>query len=159
MGEILLTQGRVTTVDDADLGLLSRYSWHAVIQSGRWYARARLKGAVPYRHTYMHRVLLGIEWLSGPSVQVDHVNGDSLDNRRSNLRLANQSQNNCNRPTRSKTGFRGVVAHEGRFASQITVNGKRIHLGRFADPVDAARAYNAAAINLRGEFATLNAGV
>lgn len=89
----------------------------------------------------------------------DHRNGDGLDNRRSNLREATQSQNLCNRRPKSRpAGFKGVTWFErlGRWKAQCSKGGKNHHLGYYADIEDAARAYDAAARELHGEFASLN---
>ncbi len=91
----------------------------------------------------------------------DHINTDSLDNRRANLRLATHSQNSCNsRRDKSKTlsRFRGVSfsKRKGKWFAAIRINGKKTWLGYFNDEEDAARAYDHAARKYHGEFAMLN---
>lgn len=103
----------------------------------------------------MHRLIVD----APEGVSVDHKNGNSLDNRRSNLRIAGQSNNMAAAdfpPGRS--GFRGVHwnSRAGRWHAQVKVNQKKIGLGLFDDPVKAARAYDAAAIEAFGEFANPN---
>jgi hypothetical protein len=92
--------------------------------------------------------------------QVDHINGDRLDNRRENLRLATSSQNNMNSKisTRNNSGYKGVSFHKrtGKWRVVICAEGKRTEVGLFSDLVEAAQAYDKAAISIHGEFARLN---
>jgi hypothetical protein len=94
-----------------------------------------------------------------PGLVVDHINGDPLDNRKSNLRLATQADNSRNSVQRgSNSGFKGVsyVAKRGLYFASIKHNGRTIGLGRHRTAEDAARAYDAAARRLQGQFARLN---
>jgi hypothetical protein len=96
-----------------------------------------------------------------PGLLVDHRNNDTLDNRRANRRLATCSQNRINsRRDKSRTSSRyvGVSLEKGRgkWLAYISYNGKRIHLGRFDDEIEAAKAYDEAAKKYHGEFARLN---
>lgn len=101
----------------------------------------------------MHRFLIGAK-----GEFVDHINGDGLDNRKSNLRLCSNAQNVQNTGlTRANTsGYKGIRLRNGRWDSRITCLNKTYHLGVFSTKEEAARAYNAAAIELHGEFARLN---
>lgn len=105
----------------------------------------------------MHRVIMGLA--PGDGRQVDHIDRNGLNNRRSNLRFATPSQNmyNASSPGNS-TGFRGVEKVRGasRFNARIRVDGERFHLGSFPTAEDAARAYDAKAAEAHGEFAVLN---
>ncbi|TNC15362.1 hypothetical protein FF100_05020 [Methylobacterium terricola] len=99
----------------------------------------------------MHRVLT-----DAPSeMYVDHANGDGLDNRRANMRLATQTQNMANKAVerRNLLGLKGVSAARGKFRATITPNGRKIHLGTFKTPEEAAAAYRGAAVALWGDFA------
>jgi hypothetical protein len=91
---------------------------------------------------------------------VDHRNTNGLDNRRSNLRLATYSQNNCNKAKRKNTSSRyvGVCFNKQlkRWGAYIKPQGKKIFLGYFDNEIDAAHAYDAAARKYHGEFARLN---
>jgi hypothetical protein len=157
--EIPLTRGMVALVDDEDYDLVSRFKWHATRSGRNYYARHRYlvchrKG--PNVQLWIHRLIIKARrWQV-----VDHINGDTLDNRRCNLRICTATQNTKNRkPSSNNTsGFKGVTFHKrmNRYQSYITADKKLIHLGTFPDPISAARAYDAAARRLHGEFARLN---
>ena len=105
----------------------------------------------------MHREIMN----APDGLLVDHQNGKTLDNRRSNLRLATHSQNMCNKPktsTKSTSRFRGVYLdkRKGRWVAKIQINRKCIWLGHFNNEIEAARAYDAAAKMYHKEFARLN---
>jgi hypothetical protein len=106
----------------------------------------------------MHRVILGAK--NGQFV--DHLNRDTLDNRRQNIRLTTINHNNHNRVKgfRNKTGFRGVSFSEGnkRWRASIRDNGRTRYLGCFGSPEDAAKAYDEAALQIYGEHAVTNFG-
>lgn len=156
--EIPLTQGRVAVVDEADYEWLSRWKWYAQRCGGAvFYARRRRQksdGEGPSR-IHMHREILGVE-----SLDVDHVDGDGLNNRRANLRPASDGQNSANKRLykNSATGFKGVCVDRetGKYRAYIQVERKWQHLGMFDCPKDAARAYDAAARELFGEYARPN---
>jgi hypothetical protein len=105
----------------------------------------------------LHRFIMGCD---DPLIEVDHKNHNGLDNRKGNLRLATTEQNRCNcKPySNNKSGFKGVFWEQGRerWAAYITSKRKRRHLGRFLTRDDAAKAYDAAAKELHGDFARLN---
>lgn len=102
----------------------------------------------------MHRFITGAPC----DIVIDHINGDRLDNRRSNLRPATFSQNMANRAGWSKTGYRGVSVHKqsGKYQAFVRKDGKNRHLGLFDEAEDAARAYDNAAWEIWGEYARLN---
>lgn len=149
MKEIKLTRGMVALVDDADFDCLNQSKWHAQKACGTWYAVHKGK-----HKTYMHRLILG---LSKGEIG-DHVDGNGLNNRRSNLRASTSSQNASNRirPSSINTsGYRGVCfdKHRQKWQVQIKQYGKFHHVGRFDDIAEAARAYDLAAKQMFGEFA------
>ena len=153
MREIPLTKGFVAIVDDEDFEDLMKYKWTAAPRKTTCYARRNTNRGENF---YMHREIMRV---SDSKIQVDHANHNGLDNRKSNLRIANSQLNQANRlSSGSEYGFRGVFRNvrDIRFLARIKVNGTEIRIGRFDDPKDAARAYDEAALKYFGEFATTN---
>jgi hypothetical protein len=157
--EIPLSKGFVALVDAADYDWLSQWKWHARVKpNGAAYAARAGTGEEGKRGSVlMHRVILGAE----PPEYGDHISGDTLDNRRDNLRLCTKTQNNRNkrRSRTKKHPFKGVFwnGHKSRWFSVICVDRKRINLGSSKnDPERCARLYDAAARKYFGEFASLN---
>jgi hypothetical protein len=154
---IPLSQGLFAIVDAADFEKLSAYKWSAKVQGDTAYAfranRARGDGPATIK---MHRVVIG----ALPGQEVDHRDGNGLNNTRANLRIATHSQNGANDgPSRHNTsGYKGVSRdrQRGNWAAEIRFERRRYHLGRFDTVEEAARAYDAAARRLHGEFAWLN---
>ncbi len=146
---IPLDVGLFAIADQEDAEYLQQFNW---LQNSNGEAYRCL---VDRRTISMHRDLLG-----SPTLEIDHKNGNRLDNRRSNLRLATHSQNLANSRIRpnNKSGFKGVNKGTGnaRWAARITVNYKLIQLGLFNSPENAALAYDEAARHYFGEFACLN---
>ena len=156
MATISLTRGLVAVVDEVDLGLVDHLSWHAMPgKRDTFYAATSIAG----RRVYMHRFLLG---LRGRTPLVDHRDGDGLNNRLQNLRIATGTQNNGNRRRQVTAGtpFKGVTfdTWTGTYKAQLMCRGVNHHLGRFVDSMDAARVYDAAARTYFGEFARFNLG-
>ncbi len=145
--QITLTKGKTATVDTKDYEMLNRYNW--CVSDGYAYNSALGR---------MHRYILG----APKGSQVDHINGDRLDNRRCNLRLCTSSQNQANRKvSRGVSHFKGVTYQKrptgtGSWKAQIVVGGDVLFLGVFNTDKEAAAAYNAAAVLHFGEFAHLN---
>lgn len=107
---------------------------------------------------YLHRLIMGA---TKRTEIVDHINGNIYDNRRENLRIGNKSTNGSNLrhlPIHNTSGFKGVAFDKvnNKWRAQIQVNGKSIKIGRFKDKIDAAKAYDEAAIKYFGEFACTN---
>ncbi len=139
---IALTRGRFTLVDEADFPTLVQIPWCA--DSG---------GYATSRNGRLHAFLLRAKG-------IDHINGDRLDNRRQNLRPARPSENCSNRPKPSNntSGFKGVSfdRRTGRWVATIGLNRRQVWLGRHDTAEQAARAYDAAALQLHGAFARPN---
>lgn len=143
-----------TIIDDDDLEIVAGHIWRAVTSptARTFYARTTVHG----RNVYMHRLILGVDG-TARAVQVDHIDGDSLNNARSNLRVSTQSQNNMNQVAkRSASGFKGVAPWGRGFRARGCLHGKAYLLGTYANAEDAARAYDAFARQRFGEFARLN---
>lgn len=142
----------VSIIDDID-GDLAGATWRLWKGAhGHRYAR-RWEGG---RTVCLHRMIL--ERIIGRTPErcdeTDHVDGDGLNNSRSNLRLATHAQNMANR--RSLRRYLGVSPEGHRWKAQLTTNRQTRYLGLFPTPEAAALAYNTAAIEAHGEFANLN---
>ncbi len=150
--EIPLTQGKVALVDDEDYERVSQRKWW------RWangYAAAYIDGKVIPLHRFILNAKKGDE--------IDHINTNKLDCRRANLRLCTRSQNVMNTRLRADntTGFKGISYIKKKrgtkkYSAHLKIGTRRIHLGYFYAPVEAARAYDKAAREHFGEFARLN---
>jgi hypothetical protein len=155
MKKILLTQDKFTLVDDCDYAYLIQWKW--CYHKGYAIRTDRTNGK--QRTELMHRIIL--EQMGHKNFTYsDHRNRNKLDNRRCNLRPATDSQNQHNASKRkdNTSGYKGVSWHKraGKWHARICVNGKRISLGYYVDPKEAARAYNVAALKYHSEFAVLN---
>jgi|SRR5579859_7458077 len=151
--ELPLTNGGVALVDECDFHWLSQRGWY---DNGNGYAVCDLSGRRGGIRILMHRLIM----LAPDTATVDHRDGCGLHNWRDNLRLATQSEQNANRPKfRGKSNFKGVHRRSDglKWVAQIRrPNREALNLGSFANVEDAARAYDAAARELYGEFAALN---
>jgi hypothetical protein len=147
---IPLTQGKFALVDDEDFEEINKHKWYYVKRGGGYAAR-KVCGV----NFYMHRFILN----TPNGMETDHVNGDSLNNTRCNLRICTHSQNLKNqRLSINKNRYKGVsfASREKKWRTTIGVNMKKIHIGYFDDAELAARAYDEAAKKYFGEFARLN---
>jgi hypothetical protein len=157
MKEIQLTQGKVALVDDDMYDYLIQWKWYANNLSGKFYAiRNHRENKKFVAQLLMHRFIMN----PSKGLVVDHLNGNTLDNRKCNLRVCTYSQNSMNRikQINNNSGYKGVSWHKNHkiYESRIMSNGVNIHIGSFENIIDAARAYNEAAIKYHGEFANLN---
>ena len=158
---ISLTHDQVAIVDAADYLWLAEFNWFAAWnrRTSSWYARrCTPKDENGRQYTVqMHREILGLG--KGDPRQGDHRNpGMTLDNRRSNLRIATAAQQRNNQTLRSSntSGFRGVVAYGEMWRAQIEIKGKSVTILVDSDKERVARAYDEAAVAAFGEFAQLN---
>lgn len=148
MKRIPLTQGLVALVDDTDFDWLNEIKW-----TGN---RKKYTSYAVTKHTKMHRVILN----APDGLEVDHIDGNGLNNQRSNLRLCTHRENQRNRPKNknNKSGYKGVFwnSRANKWRVGIRVDRKDIFLGTFFCLIKAAKAYDEAAIKYFGEFAYLN---
>lgn len=150
MRQIPLTQGKVALVSDHRYEHLNQWKWHAKKCRNTWYAERSFPGGT----VFMHR-----EITSAPKeLEVDHWDGDGLNNVDENLRLCTHSDNQHNRrKMRSNTsGFIGVSPHRHLYRACIYVNSKQVYLGSYEDPHEAAKVRDDAALRYFGKFAKLN---
>jgi hypothetical protein len=153
-----LTRGKFAKVDDGDFANVSRLNWCAfeARANGRgytWYAATTEKVAGKNRPLLLHRYLLQAKI----GEKIDHCDGDGLNNRRKNIRVATSSENGWNSGKRKgPSRFKGVFWSVGKWEARIRSHPKSIHLGRFDIEEEAARAYDEAARRLHGEFARVN---
>lgn len=155
MKEIALSQGKVSIISDKDFDEVSVFKWSFT----HGYARRTVKLDGVKNGVYLHRFLMGAK--SGE--EVDHINGNPLDNRRENLRLCTHSENLKNKktPSHNTSGYKGVSYFKHgkrlkRWKVEIKVGGKAKCLGYYFTPIEAATVYNRKAIEIYGEFAKLN---
>lgn len=142
--EIPLTRGYVTLIDEDDYDIVSQYKWHATTPS-----KTGLVYATSYRAGRLHRLIMQ----PPKGLIVDHRNRDSLDNRRSNLRIGTHAQNRVNGRNHGKY-LKGVRWHinKGRFEANIRYRGRQHHLGYFKTEQEAHEAYVRAAVELHGDW-------
>lgn len=153
MQQIQLTCGLIAYVDDQDYPVLSKRTWTLRTCRKNQYAVTW----IDRKTTFMHRLIM-----SPPKgLVVDHIDGNGLNNVRSNLRICTQAQNLGNQRKRGRTSrFKGVCRYPSLvtpWQAVITKNYKQFHLGRFETEEAAAAAYDTAARELHGDFARLNA--
>lgn len=150
MKKIRLRNGEYAKVDNEDYPYLAMFTW---CKTGR-YVRCYHKN----KRTAMHHVIL---WKPlGNNLVIDHINGDTLDNRRANLRVCTQSCNvqNRRRASRYKSNFLGVsrIKRRGTWRATITHEKDSFYLGSFRTEIDAAKRYDEAAKLLYGKMARVN---
>lgn len=149
--------GNYALVDDEDFEWLNQWKWYARKHRHTYYAQrtsGKIKGKKNRDAIQMHRVIMGIE---DGAIHIDHRDHHGLNNQKFNLRTATSSQNAMNRSIQAgKT--RGVVwrKRDKVYYAVIKINQKSQHIGTFRDKYSAMLAYNNKAIELFGEFATLN---
>lgn len=138
MKKISLTRGKFALVDDEDYEKLVALKWYTYPEKYTFYARTIAKRTGGKRTTVkMHRIIMG----APPNMLVDHIDGDGLNNQRSNLRLVTITQSNRNRRGWSCLGLKGVSRHRNRFQARITVDKVSKSIGYFDTQKEAHEAY------------------
>lgn len=162
MIKVVLSQGYEAMIDDEDYGLISKHKWHVSPgKAGNKYAGCGIwqKGKNYTKNVPMHRMIMNV---TDPKIQVDHIDGNGLNNQRSNLRLATNQQNSFgSRKSFNKlysSKYKGVSFDKSRekWAAKIQINRKYKYLGRYETELEAAQAYNVAAVRHFGEYAKIN---
>ena len=144
---INLTKGLSTKVDDADYEWLSKYKWYAHGSRNIFYAQRGISVQGKMKIVFMHREIMQ----TPEGMQCDHINNDSLDNQKSNLRNCLYTQNAKNRKNQGKSIYHGVSIRKNDIVAQIQCDGKKEHIGCFKTEEDAAHAYDQRAKELFGE--------
>jgi AP2 domain/HNH endonuclease len=154
---IPLTQGKFAIVDPDDFFRLARDKWFATKGCSTFYAARWIYKAGKRRWHFMHREVCKVP----DDMLVDHINHNGLDNRKANLRPATFAQNVRHRKKRSgnsRSRYKGIWWDKSwkKWCAEISVNRTKIRLGSYDDEIEAAKAYDRAAIKYHGEFANLN---
>lgn len=151
--EIYMTHGEVVLVDDEDYERVNQYKWHSAKRNCTTYADCQIRNENgKLVSILMHRLIMG----TPKGMQTDHINGNGLDNRKQNLRIASPAENSKNRQVRGKMKGFSFKKTTDSFFAYINVNSKRINLGYFTSEIAAACAYDYAAKKYHKEFACLN---
>jgi len=157
MKEIKLTQNQFALVDDEDFEHLNQFKWCAHKRGNTFYAERSVPINGKYKTKAMHKFIM----CDNPfKSDVDHRDGNGLNNQRGNLRFCTDQQNQMNAKPRKNcsSNYKGVSLHKptNKWRARITIEGKLIYFGLFNSEEDAARIYDDAAIKYYGEFARLN---
>ncbi len=156
MKKILLTQNQYTIIDNEDFKKVNQFKWSLDKCNNYFYVR-RLKQKNNIKtKIYLHRFIMNCP----DNMQIDHINHNTLDNRKCNLRICTKSQNQINRLKRKNCSskYKGVYLHKQnqKWISEINYLGKKIYLGCFKTEKEAAKVYNKIVKKYHGEYVYLN---
>lgn len=152
--EITVESGKFI-IDAEDISKILSYNWRVTQIGNTKYVKSfQYRSGKPIFTYYIHRMILGI----GKEEErvVDHIDGNGLNNSKSNLRIVTRSENCARSINRKDKSFRGVIKRGSIYYSYIQYKGKKLHVGKFSDEVCAAMAYDKASIELNGVMAVLN---
>ena len=156
---IRMAQPRYAKVDPADYKRLRKYQWFATKGTNCFYTRGCVANSKTGKEklVYIHQMIIEVP----EGMVVDHINHDGMDNRSANLRAATRAQNTRNRKKFAKSSgskYKGIYFRKKtrKWEVLITFEKKKIHLGTFPNEIEAAKAYDRAAVKYHGEFACLN---
>lgn len=165
MKEIKLNQGLITFIDDEDFELVSKYHWYAYKSNNTFYVQTKVTKDGKRVNIKMHRLIMNVR---GREV-IDHKDRNALNNTKSNLRLCNFAQNNCNKAGTGASKYRGVSIRKDKYTTKkgeeriykywvasIEINGKSKQIGSFKTEKEAALRYNEYAKLVHHEFAYIN---
>ena len=150
MKKIKLTQGKFALVDDEDFEYLNKYKWFCL---NKRYACTNKNVNKKRNAILMHRLIMN---LTDRKIEVDHKDHNGLNNQKNNLRKCTHQENLKNRLACGKSKYLGVSVCANRYLGFIKSNNKTIYLGIHKTEMEAAKAYDAKAKELHGEFANLN---
>lgn len=145
-------------IDDEDYEKVSKHSWQVLKRPTKYKNKKYVRSTFYFKNN-QKTMLLHRFVLNAPNdLQVDHINGDTLDNRKENLRLCTHNQNQMNQKIqiRNKYGYKGIKTHGDKWVARIGKDGKGIYIGIYGTKEEAAIAYNKKSIELFGEYANLN---
>lgn len=157
-----LSKGQVAIIDVADFEDLARFKWHVTwAETAKTFYAYRNRKVTEWIEGQSHQISMHRQIMGEPEgLEVDHRDGNGLDNRRHNLRVATHTQNshNSRRLSTNKTGVKGVhfEAQTQKYRAEIIAHKKHIRLGRFSTLEEATEARRRAAIEYHGEFARLD---
>jgi len=152
MKNLFTTRGHLITVDDDDYDWLSKYKWYADCSHRTIYAVKNTKINGIWVKERMHRMIMKIT----DNSLIDHIDGNGLNNQKSNLRICADIENRAHRRPNNGHKYIGVGTYKSIYRSRIRINNIVYYLGYYKTAEEAALAYNEAAIKFKGEFAYLN---